>query len=1290
MILLFNNLLRRSRSQEEDTSVALWRNQIRRWISGRAPRRRRHAPQGSPQKLESRIVPACDCYANLFAGPRLFDLDSDQSELLEGVFNALLPGSHVDLTVADWNAIADGNLNVPNFLSALQADLGLGSPAQALDADITLAQLFDAAADAIPADGDTANLHAALVGLVGDVNVSELTGTIQIGDLLQATFPDGSFADVDVNALNLVTGAIELFNYENVLTTTDPVTISGTVLNNSGINTVTIWAQVIEPPIIDPIVCEGEQFYSAAVRLKMNVDLVDFTVLGTDVTIGQVELYADVARAQGVVSLIDDLTASVDVQASHGVTNVYLGSISDSLFFNRTHIVTPADLDFIAVGSVDTILGTTLTVEAKGYSEGTAPLASLLHFTPPYPQTQTTGSSAAFIANAVNDLLTSLEARVTLNGVTIGDPTGGIHQIVADAIDVPLTETMTDVVDPALDLLGIGIGEMDVTINDVNCRPIANDDFVTTPEDTPIAIDILANDTDAIGGIDPTTVVIVTSAAHGSLSVDPTTGVVTYSPELNFNGIDTFTYTVADTRGAVSNVATATITVTPVNDAPDAVNDFYTTAEDTPLTVAAPGVLSNDSDVDGDSLTVIAFSDPPNGTVLVNANGSVSYTPDANFNGVDSFTYTISDGNGGTDTATATINVTAVNDAPDAVDDVYTTVEDTPLTVAAPGVLSNDTDADGDSLTVSTFSDPPNGTVVVNPNGSLSYTPDANFTGTDTFTYTISDGRGGTDTATVTVNVTSVADAPDAVDDLYVTPEDTPLFVPAPGVLLNDTDGDGDTLTVTAFSDPPNGTVVVSPDGSVSYTPDANFNGVDSFTYTISDGNGGTDTATVTVNVTAANDAPDAVNDTYTIAEDTPLSVPAPGVLSNDTDVDGDSLTVIAFSDPPSGTVVVNPDGSLSYTPDANFNGTDTFTYTVSDGNGGTDTATVTVNVTPVNDPPNAADDTAATQQNLPITIAVLSNDTDPEGNPLTIIAVTDPPHGSVVVNPDGTITYTPDTDFTGPDSFTYTISDGQGGTDSATVTVTTRPSPPDFPAERCCDDNALQIFGTASNDKIIVYPVGKQTGASTDKVKVVINKVTQKDPNTGLSYFTGFSAIVIQGFAGNDFLEVKSSVLLRSCIFGGDGNDRLEGGKGTNLLVGGNGNDILLGGHGRNVMIGGNGADKLTGAESDDLMIAGSTDWDDSDDALCAIMAEWLRTGAGASYQDRVTNLRDDGIVTEGGVLVHLNDQTVHDDGAKDTLTGKSGMDWFLLNVDGDGGVKDTVKPAKNEVLTDIDFMDI
>ena len=281
---------------------------------------------------------------------------------------------------------------------------------------------------------------------------------------------------------------------------------------------------------------------------------------------------------------------------------------------------------------------------------------------------------------------------------------------------------------------------------------------------------------------------------------------------------------------------------------------------------------------------------------------------------------------------------------------------------------------------------------------------------------------------------------PVALDDIVITDEDTSVTF---DVLANDSDANLDTLGVAGVTQGTNGSVVINPDNTVTYTPDANFYGSDSFTYTINDGNGGTDTATVNVTVNAVNDAPVAQDDAFTGDEDAQI---IGNVLTNDTDPDSDSLSAVpaTIATAQGGTVDLLADGSFTYTPAANFNGTDSFDYTVEDGYGGSDTGTVSLTVNAVNDDPVASDDSISTNEDTPITFDLLANDSDVDLDSLDVASVSQGANGSVVINPDGTVTYTPDADFYGTDSFTYTVTDGQGGSDTASVDVTVNA------AERC------------------------------------------------------------------------------------------------------------------------------------------------------------------------------------------------------------------------------------------------
>ena len=583
--------------------------------------------------------------------------------------------------------------------------------------------------------------------------------------------------------------------------------------------------------------------------------------------------------------------------------------------------------------------------------------------------------------------------------------------------------------------------------------PVAHDDSYSVDQDTTLTVNaatgVLANDTSGTGA--PLSAARVSGPAHGTLSL-AADGSFSYAPDAGFFGTDAFTYTASDGANT-SAPATVTITVKQVLapvDPPQALDDGYSTDEGVALTVtAATGVLANDGGTR--PLTAGSASDPANGTVALNADGSFTYTPDAGFTGPDTFTYAASN-SAGSDTATVRITVKQVLPPvtpPQALDDTYATDQDTPLTAnAATGVLANDTGTA--PLTASAASNPADGTVTIAPTGPSPTRPTPASMGPDSFTYTATNSA-GSDTATVTITVNEVAPpatAPTAVDDDYATDQDTPLTVPvATGVLANDTGTSP--LTAGAASDPPNGTVTLNADGSFTYTPDAGFVGTDTFSYTATNA-AGSDTATVTITVNAVAPpivAPTAVGDSYATGEDTPLTATAAtGVLANDTG--SRPMTAGAASDPPNGSVTLNAAGSFTYTPDPGFSGTDTFTYTATNS-AGSDTATVTITVQPappVVVAPTAVDDSYSAQFGtalpVPAATGVLANDGGTE--PLTAGAASDPPNGNVTMNADGSFGYTPDAGFAGADSFTYEASNS-AGSDTATVTITVgqRPNRP-------------------------------------------------------------------------------------------------------------------------------------------------------------------------------------------------------------------------------------------------------
>ncbi|HIF9495384.1 TPA: Ig-like domain-containing protein, partial [Photobacterium damselae] len=559
-----------------------------------------------------------------------------------------------------------------------------------------------------------------------------------------------------------------------------------------------------------------------------------------------------------------------------------------------------------------------------------------------------------------------------------------------------------------------GTDTITVTVNvtPVNDAPVGEDISAETQEETAVTGQLTATDVDG----DNLTFKPGTNPENGSVTINAD-GSWEYVPNTDFNGEDSFTVVVDDGNGGTDTI-TVTVNVTPVNDAPVGEDVSAETQEETAVT----GQLTA-TDADGDNLTFKPGTNPENGSITINADGSWEYVPNPDFNGEDSFTVVVDDGNGGTDTITVTVNVTPTNDAPIG-DDVSTeTQEETAVT----GQLTA-TDADGDNLTFKPGADPTNGSVTVNPDGSWEYVPNPDFNGEDSFTVVVDDGNGGTDTITVTVNVTPVNDAPVGEDVSAETQEETAVTGQ-----LTATDADGDNLTFKPGTNPENGSVTINADGSWEYVPNTDFNGEDSFTVVVDDGNGGTDTITVTVNVTPVNDAPVGENVTTETQEETAVT----GQLTA-TDVDGDNLTFKPGSDPTNGSVTVNPDGSWEYVPNSDFNGEDSFTVVVDDGNGGSDTITVTVNVTPVNDAPVGEDVSAETQEETAVTGQLTATDVD--GDNLSFKPGTNPENGSVTVNPDGSWEYVPNPDFNGEDSFTVVVDDGNGGTDTITVTVNVTP----------------------------------------------------------------------------------------------------------------------------------------------------------------------------------------------------------------------------------------------------------
>ncbi|EOK5797824.1 tandem-95 repeat protein, partial [Vibrio parahaemolyticus] len=530
-------------------------------------------------------------------------------------------------------------------------------------------------------------------------------------------------------------------------------------------------------------------------------------------------------------------------------------------------------------------------------------------------------------------------------------------------------------------------------------------DQATVVEDTQTIIKVLGNDTfegdDKVVSLDNNN-----GPANGTVSVNPD-GSVTYTPNDNYHGTDSFTYIV--TSGGVSESTTVSVDVTPVNDAPVAKDDIATTQEDTAVTI---DVLPNDSDVDGDKLSIESASVPKEqGTVEV-VDGKLVFTPAENFNGDAEITYTVTDGEL-TDEAKVTVTVNPVNDAStikvDAVESITENAVSTDTVVAT--LTVRDTDTPEDQLTVSLENNSNGYFVLVGDEVKLTQAGVDAVNNDElnlkdlTISASVSDGVNPTASDSDSLIVNRVNDAPtveNAIAD-QVLSEDFASYT----IDLNDAFKDSD--SALNFSVSGNSNVLVSiENGIATISPTADWNGSETLMFTATDPSG--ESVSQTVNFTVAPVA-DIVADKATVVEDTPTIIK---VLGNDT-FEGDDQVVSLDTNngPANGTVSVNPDGSVTYTPNDNYHGTDSFTYIVTSG-GVSESTTVSVDVTPVNDAPVAKDDIATTQEDTAVTIDVLPNDSDVDGDKLSIESASVPKEQGTVEVVDGKLVFTPAENFNG------------------------------------------------------------------------------------------------------------------------------------------------------------------------------------------------------------------------------------------------------------------------------------
>lgn len=465
--------------------------------------------------LPARAQVGCTSGACVTAGPRLASVDSTQGPLLNLLFQTLLPGTSVNVTVLDWDGLADADINLNALITQLGTNLSISDPGQVLDADITLAQLRLAMVQVLQADGNTAAVNA--LNLLAPT-LAGVAGTIKLGDLLQVSLPQGSLADIDLDVLDLLTGSVQLYNFDNVVTTPAPVAVDTTALGLPGVANLQVWLQVVEPPVY---VCgpTGSAFHTAAIRLKINTDLLQglnlaaltntlnaLSVLGLvnidnaaiNASVLKLQVYADVARAEGTIGAIDQLGSAVTLNARPGLVGLYVGTVADSVFFNRSQVISNALFTPMVMTDLDVTLRVTslanipiadvqvpIAVQVRAVATGAPELLTEV-VNGPFPQTRTMTSGTVSAGILVSQLLTNLDITmvsgnptVTLLGALplplpiatlVNAVTGALEGVLDAAVPTivsPVLNTLLGLVDRTLAMLGVGIGQAVFTVHGI-------------------------------------------------------------------------------------------------------------------------------------------------------------------------------------------------------------------------------------------------------------------------------------------------------------------------------------------------------------------------------------------------------------------------------------------------------------------------------------------------------------------------------------------------------------------------------------------------------------------------------------------------------------------------------------------------------------------------------------------------------------------------------------------------------------------------------------------------------
>ncbi|ELB2768389.1 tandem-95 repeat protein [Vibrio alginolyticus] len=622
-----------------------------------------------------------------------------------------------------------------------------------------------------------------------------------------------------------------------------------------------------------------------------------------------------------------------------------------------------------------------------------------------------------------------------------------------------------------------------VDVLPINDAPVSGNLAYSVDEDNSITLSqeqLLAQASDVEGDALTASNLVVDGDATVTANDD---GSFTITPDANFNGDIDITFDIND--GSDTIVATADLTVNPVNDLPQPEDQAFTIGEDGVLTFTDQDLLDGATDIDGDVLSVEGVTyTGADGVLTDNGDGTYSFAPNENFNGDVNFTFDASDG---TDTVTANIDVTVTpeNDPPVAGSTSYTVHEDNSITISNEQLLANSSDIEGEVAIDSVSYSGADGVFQDNGDGTYTFSPNENFNGEVSLDVVVVDEDGATDSTTAGITVLEVNDPPIAGATSYSVNEDEVITISSEQLLANASDVEGEVAIDSVSYSGSDGIFTDNGDGTFSFAPNANFDGDVSLDVVVVDEDGATAATDANIDVLPINDAPVSGNLAYSVDEDNSITLSQEQLLAQASDVEGDALTATNLVVDGDATVTANDDGSFTITPDANFNGDIDITFDINDGSD-TIVATADLTVNPVNDLPQPEDQAFTIGEDGVLTFTdqdLLDGATDIDGDDLSVEGVIyTGADGVLTDNGDGTYSFAPNENFNGDVNFTFDVSDG---TDTVTanidVTVTPENDPPvaGSTSYTVHEDNSITI----SNEQLLANSSDVEGEVAIDSV---------------------------------------------------------------------------------------------------------------------------------------------------------------------------------------------------------------